>query len=213
MTGWVDWMWKLVWLAILGGLGFVLLIKKPHSLADPTWAIYFLAVGILITVTWWLSQKTEAPDQAPRAFLLAIWIFILFVSVSAFSNAITTVTRKGYTYAGQNFNAVEAVAATVAATFTVIYVVCTVALVWQAQAARASQERNAEEQLEVQNSLAAAQAKTNALLAANITTLTQFVENQQKAQPSTSVANATQQTNRHHGDTTVAAGTSNNSTP
>lgn len=136
------------------------------------------------TITWALSRW--AGERPLPWFLYVIaWGNGVFFALPGFGlgTALVSIMTQAYQYAGHNATSLQTVSAVVGATFTVLYVLCTVALVRQGQVARASQDRAAREQVKVQEHLAAEQARTNASLAASLAALTQLLEAQKAAQP------------------------------
>jgi hypothetical protein len=183
---WPLYVWAVVYTA---GTVIIAIISWRQLVADTGYVNVWLGVmgfwaAASLTMFSWLGART-ARGPFPRQDLRRFWLIALLnvVLMVVTSDALPTTMLHAYQYTGHNSTSLQTVSAIVSATFTVFYVLCTVALVWQGQAARASQDRAVKENVEMQQWLAKEQAKTNASLAASLATLTTLLEEQRKAPP------------------------------
>ncbi len=143
--------------------------------------VAYVWFAVFLTGTWWLV-KDRSGNTLRRGHLFLMWGGTVLIGIVSFSALLNAALANAYAYAGRNYIVLQTVSAVVSATATMIYVLCTVGLLWQGKAARASQERWAKEQKEAQDKLTAEQSKTNASIAACLAALTKLLEEQQKAQ-------------------------------
>ncbi len=168
-------------IVILAGTIVIVWLELAHPRQLAVYStVYFFWGAVSLTVLSWFSRRIGGMPLA-RLIIPFMWGIAVLASGATFGSALTTAMLSAYQYAGRNYIPLQTVSGVFTAGATVVYVLCTIALVWQAQRAQMRQDRAAQTQIAAQHALAEEQAKTNASLAASLAALTTLLEEQRTA--------------------------------